>query len=264
MISKVALADSNASYMDAIEEALNLTNKFKVVGKFTNGKELADFCNSKNCPDIVLSDIFLSELDGIEVMNKLNKSTKYKMPKFIILSASGKNDFIKNAIDAGAAYYLIKPIDNGIIVKRLLDVSENKFVSKFNIKKEEEEDTVFYSAQAYEKHITKMLHEIGVPAHIKGYMYLREAIKMVAEDTNLLGAITKELYPELAVKFKTTSSRVERAIRHAIEVAWSRGNMDTLDSIFGYTIDQNKGKPTNSEFIAMIADKIRLEKMVVV
>lgn len=263
MISKVALADNNASYMDSLEDVLNLTKKFKVVGKFTNGKELVDFCNSKNCPDIVLSDIFLSELDGIEVMNKLSKVAKYRMPKFVIISASGKNDFIKNAIDAGAAYYLIKPIDNNIIVKRLLDVSENKFVSKFNLK-EEEEDIQFYSAQAYEKHITKMLHEIGVPAHIKGYMYLREAIKMVAQDTNLLGAITKELYPELAVKFKTTSSRVERAIRHAIEVAWSRGNMDTLDSIFGYTIDQNKGKPTNSEFIAMIADKIRLEKMVVV
>ncbi len=259
---KVVLADSDSGYMASLEEALNQTQSMSVVGKFTNGRELAEFCESKNCPDIVISDIFLADYDGIEVLNKINNGNRYNAPKFIMLCSAAKPDFIRNAINAGAAYYLVKPVDEQVLIKRILETGESKFVSKFDIK--EEEDNQYYSAQAYEKHITKMLHEIGVPAHIKGYMYLREAIKMVAENTDLLGAITKELYPELAVKFKTTSSRVERAIRHAIEVAWSRGNMDTLDSIFGYTIDQDKGKPTNSEFIAMMADKIRLEKMVVI
>ena len=187
-------------------------------------------------------------------------------PKIIVLSAVGQEAFTKKAISLGADYYLVKPLDMKLLEKRIRQVSgkeqsvndnNNLNMSKGIINPDRN------NATDLEVEITNIIHEIGVPAHIKGYLYLREAIKMVIENVELLGAVTKELYPSIAKKFNTTPSRVERAIRHAIEVAWSRGKVDTINQLFGYTVHNTKGKPTNSEFIAMIADKLRLEHSMV-
>ena len=164
-------------------------------------------------------------------------------PRVVVLSAVGQDQITQKAIQLGADYYVVKPFDFNVFVKRLKQISGSDRGDEPNSKR---------------KYIN-IMHEIGVPAHIKGYQYLREAIIMVVENIELLNGITKELYPNIAEKYGTTSSRVERAIRHAIEVAWARGKMDTIDNIFGYTVNTNRGKPTNSEFIAMIADKLRLE-----
>jgi two-component system response regulator (stage 0 sporulation protein A) len=175
-----------------------------------------------------------------------------------MLTAFGQEDVTKKAVDLGASYFILKPFDMEHLASQIRQVSGTTTSS---IRKS---STVYRSqTEAKPKNldasITSIIHEIGVPAHIKGYMYLREAISMVYNDIELLGSITKVLYPDIAKKFNTTASRVERAIRHAIEVAWSRGNIESISSLFGYTVSMTKAKPTNSEFIAMVADKLRLE-----
>ena len=181
-----------------------------------------------------------------------------------MLSAVGQDKITQTAINLGADYYIVKPFDFVIFINRIRELVTNKVVG--GEPKVRQNQNVQMTRSDYVKNtgnieteITNIIHEIGVPAHIKGYLYLREAIKMVIDNVELLGAVTKELYPSIAKKYNTTPSRVERAIRHAIEVAWSRGKMDTIDELFGYTVSTGKGKPTNSEFIALIADKIRLE-----
>ena len=177
-----------------------------------------------------------------------------------MVSAIGQESVTEDAFRLGADYYIMKPFDKDIIVSRInmvknhrnKKVNENRRVNPY-------ESTKTFNMRNLEGDVTNIIHEIGVPAHIKGYQYLREAIVMSVNDIEMLNSITKILYPTIAKKYQTTSSRVERAIRHAIEVAWSRGKMDTIDELFGYTIHNGKGKPTNSEFIALIADKIRLE-----
>ena len=183
-----------------------------------------------------------------------------KHPAFIMITAIGQEKITEDAFSLGADYYIMKPFDNNVVLNRIKHVrsaemkkgSEVRKVNAYEKKQELEERNL-------ESDVTNIIHEIGVPAHIKGYQYLREAIIMSVRDMEMLNSITKILYPSIAKKYQTTPSRVERAIRHAIEVAWSRGKMDTIDELFGYTIHNGKGKPTNSEFIALIADKIRLE-----
>ena len=210
-------------------------------------------------PDVVLLDIVMPKLDGLGVIDKVNRDKSLKKhPNFIMISAIGQEKVTEDAFRLGADYYIMKPFDKDMIVRRI------KMVKNYGNRKTGEVLKPGFHEEQQEKRnleadVTNIIHEIGVPAHIKGYQYLREAIIMSVNDIEMLNSITKILYPTIAKKYQTTSSRVERAIRHAIEVAWSRGKMDTIDELFGYTIHNGKGKPTNSEFIALIADKIRLE-----
>lgn len=229
-----------------------------------DGMDALDKIREKN-PDILILDIIMPHLDGLGVLESLHKLDLEKTPKIIILSAVGQDKITQKAINLGADYYIVKPFDFKTFIKRLKQIigtegEKGSKESKEYIQIPEVVNTTSSdSTKSLEAKITNIIHEIGVPAHIKGYLYLREAILMVIQNIDLLGAVTKELYPGIASKYNTTPSRVERAIRHAIEVAWTRGKIDTIDKIFGYTVNNNKGKPTNSEFIAMVADKLRLE-----
>ena len=202
-------------------------------------------------------------MDGLGVLEKLSQESMNKIPKIIILSAVGQDKITQRAIALGADYYIVKPFDLEVFVKRIKELATNSFaLPDFSITSHTLPSPSFQTrsrGHSLEAEITNIIHEIGVPAHIKGYQYLREAITMVINDMELLSGITKELYPGIAQKFNTTPSRVERAIRHAIEVAWSRGRVDTINKLFGYTIHDEKGKPTNGEFIAMVADKLRMQ-----
>ena len=176
-----------------------------------------------------------------------------------MISAIGKENITENAFNLGAMYYIMKPFENDMILRRIHQVTERQILQPVHTQKSRQTDyTTEYREKNLETDVTNIIHEIGVPAHIKGYQYLRDAIIMSVDNREVINSITKVLYPTIAKMNKTTPSRVERAIRHAIEVAWSRGKMDTIE-LFGYTIHTGKGKPTNSEFIALIADKIRLE-----
>ncbi len=204
-------------------------------------------------PDVVLMDVFMSGVDGIGVIKKVKAARKENTPVFVIMSHFASPIIEREAIEAGAAYYLIKPFSTDDLLERITDLIE--FCRKQN-------EYVFVSPGSgdnkLECTVTEMLHQIGVPAHIKGYHYIRDSIIMCVRRPQLINAVTKELYPSVAKRYETTPSRVERAIRHAIEVAWDRGDLDVLNSYFGYTIHNGRGKPTNSEFVAMLADRIRL------
>jgi len=256
----VAIADDNEKMVQLLEDIVRSDEELNVVGTAKDGLEACDMIRSKQ-PDVVLLDIVMPKLDGLTVLEKINNDQSLKKhPAFIMISAIGQEKITEDAFNKGADYYIMKPFDNDLVINRI------KLVRDRNTKSSNEPRM----ANAYEKSpkpaehdletdVTNIIHEIGVPAHIKGYQYLREAIMMSVNDIEMLNSITKILYPTIAKQFQTTPSRVERAIRHAIEVAWSRGKMDTIDELFGYTINNGKGKPTNSEFIALIADKIRLE-----
>lgn len=263
--SNIVVADDNREFCDILYDYLKGQEEFEIIGFAKDGIEAIDLVLEKQ-PDILVLDIIMPHLDGLGVLERLNGMNLEKRPRIIVLSAVGQDKITQKAIELGADYYIVKPFDFEIFIKRLKQISgipmERKTSRDYiNIPKEPSGN--IDSAKSMEAKITNIIHEIGVPAHIKGYQYLRDAILMVIEDVELLGAVTKELYPSIAKKYNTTPSRVERAIRHAIEVAWSRGKVDTINNIFGYTIDTDKGKPTNSEFIAMVADKLRLEKEMV-
>jgi two-component system response regulator (stage 0 sporulation protein A) len=190
-------------------------------------------------------------LDGLGVLEKINEMEN--KPKVIMLTAFGQENITRKAVELGASYYILKPFNMDVLVERirLLGNGAVPAPSVSSLSRVTKKSSL-------EADVTGIIHEIGIPAHIKGYHYLREAIMMVVEDVDLLGSVTKILYPRIAEKFDTTSSRVERAIRHAIEVAWSRNNIDTIKKFFGYTVNTERGKPTNSEFIALVADRLRL------
>ena len=215
-------------------------------------------------------DLVMPQMDGITVVENIKKKTSMlKNPAFIILSAVGGEQMTEEAFQAGANYFLMKPFDKDILVNKIRRIGKRPVrpvpgkVLEAPLKAATPEEAAMnreeYMKEHLETDITKMLHELGIPAHIKGYQYLRDAISMVVRDREMMEAVTKILYPEIAKKNYTSSSRVERAIRHAIEVAWGRGSLEVIDELFGYTISTGKGKPTNSEFIALIADKICLD-----
>ena len=259
-IMNVAIADDNEHTLQLLDTIVSSDRELKVVGKAGNGEELMNIIHSKE-PDVVLLDIIMPKLDGLTVMDRVNREPHVKKPAFIVSSAVGQETIAEDAFELGADYYILKPFDNDVVLRRIRHVKEKQEQrvrdprrwSSAGVSRTE------YVERNLEEDVTGLIHEIGVPAHIKGYQYLREAIMMSVQDIDMLGSITKILYPTIAKKYQTTPSRVERAIRHAIEVAWSRGKMDTIDALFGYTVNGGKGKPTNSEFIALIADRIRLE-----
>ncbi|MBE7042020.1 MAG: sporulation transcription factor Spo0A [Ruminococcaceae bacterium] len=248
---KIFMADDCEEFCENVSDMVNLQSNMEMIGVAYNGEEAFDKICSLN-PDVVILDNCMPYMDGLDVLKKIqdNKDLLPKTPVFIMLTAMNRDKTMQTAMRLGVDYYLVKPIDLNILMERIQQFSGT---DRFLVP-----SAVMPITEDLETRVTKIMHEVAIPAHIKGYQYLREAIMLVIDDVDLLNAITKQLYPMVAKKFATTHSRVERAIRHAIEVAWDRGDPDVLSSYFGYTIHTNRGKPTNSEFIAMISDKIRL------
>ena len=253
----VAIADDNQRILDMLETVISMDKELNLVGKAKNGEEMCQIIKDKK-PDVVLLDLIMPKMDGLTVMEQVSQDNNVsKRPYFIVVTAVGQERITEDAFNKGANYYIMKPFNNEMLLNRIKSV--RKMFRNNDKKNEDTKSENAVNGENLENRVTNMLHEIGIPAHIKGYHYLRDAIIMAVEDMDVLNAITKILYPTVAKKYQTTSSRVERAIRHAIEVAWSRGKLDTLDELFGYTVSTGKGKPTNSEFIALIADTIQLE-----
>ena len=258
---KVLIADESDKFRADLKEALSRYG-VAIVDESNDGTDV--FLKIKQTmPDIVLLDVWLPKFDAIQIIRKTNHlfaNTNTMPPDFIVFSCCTNPNLFEEATEAGAAYCMQKPMDYTILYERLLRIFKNR--------KNENRPTVERNTQFLpdrndlEAQVTGIIHKIGVPAHIKGYQYLRTAIMMTIENSELINAVTKILYPTVAKKYQTTSSRVERAIRHAIEVAWDRGDLETLNAYFGYTIQNERGKPTNSEFIAMIADNLRLRNKI--
>lgn len=255
---KVCLVDDNRELIGLLEDYVSAQEDMEVVGVAYNGQECLNMLEDRN-PDVLVLDIIMPHVDGLAVLEKMREIKRDKQPNVIMLTAFGQEDVTKKAVDLGASYFILKPFDMENLTSHIRQVSGNGVppMKRTSINTYRQGET--QRPRNLDANITSIIHEIGVPAHIKGYMYLREAISMVYNDIELLGSITKVLYPDIGKKFNTTASRVERAIRHAIEVAWSRGNIESISSLFGYTVSMSKAKPTNSEFIAMVADKLRLE-----
>jgi two-component system, response regulator, stage 0 sporulation protein A len=272
---EVLIADDNREFGDILCEYLSNQNDIEVVGLARDGLEAVDLI-LQNAPDIAILDIIMPHLDGLGVLEKIAASSLEKKPLFIVLSAVGQDKITQRALALGAEYYIVKPFDMDVLVNRIRQLKDNTYLpsvstslsSSISSHKSDYYNTerrpahISNTSRSLEVEVTNIMHEIGVPAHIKGYQYLRDAIMMVVKDLDVINSITKLLYPSIAKDYNTTPSRVERAIRHAIEVAWSRGQVEAIDALFGYTVNIGKGKPTNSEFIAMIADKLRLEMKV--
>lgn len=257
---QIVIADDNKEFCDILYEYLSNQADIDIVGIAADGNEACDQIVEK-LPDIVILDIIMPHLDGLGVLERLRTIPLKKRPLFIILSAVGQDKITQRALALGAEYYIVKPFDMDVLVSRirqLKDLSHSPIIrSDYSLESKTPQRAPVQ--RNLEVEVTNIMHEVGVPAHIKGYQYLRDAIMMVVKDLDIINSITKQLYPSIAREYNTTPSRVERAIRHAIEVAWSRGQVEAIDSLFGYTVSIGKGKPTNSEFIAMIADKLRLE-----
>lgn len=248
---KIVIAD------DSTEFGKNCANALKTYGMDVllcekDGKILIESI-AKHQPDVVLADVFMPNLDILGVLHELKENLKENAPMVLAMSSFDNPRLEREALSAGASYYFIKPFDTNLLAERIIKLSGWK-----NNKEPIIKDNVVSDIEL-EVMVTEIIHQIGVPAHIKGYHYLREAIILSIKNSGIINSVTKLLYPTVAKKHSTTSSRVERAIRHAIEVAWDRGDVDVLNSYFGYTIHNSRGKPTNSEFIAMIADKLRLQ-----
>lgn len=250
---KILVADDDRMYAKGLLEYINTTNDLVAVGMASDGEETLGMIEETQ-PDVVILDVVMPKLDGIGVMRKLANTDIEKKPIIIVNSASTLSSLFDVSARYGAAYFMIKPQKEESICGVIRDLCGVK--KSYTAEKTASINDPSFDLEAL---VTEYIHELGVPAHIKGYHYLRSAIIMVVKDMDLLNYITKELYPEIAKAYRTTSSRVERAIRHSIEVAWTRGKPQTMNEVFGYTINTGKGKPTNSEFIAMVADRIRLK-----
>lgn len=259
---KVMVLDDNREFVMLLKDYINLQEDMEVVTYAYDGTTAIQLMKETK-PDVLLLDIIMPEKDGLTVLEEMSKDKDLNMPLIIVMSSIGQERITQKAISLGATYYVVKPFDMKSLTERVRDLmspdnstttSNNRFSSRENVLDSRRLNT------SLEVRVTNAIHDVGVPAHIKGYQYVREAIIMTIKNEDIINSVTKTLYPNLSLMFDTTPSRVERAIRHAIEVAWNRGQMEVHDRIFGYTVNSNKGKPTNSEFIAMIADKLRLEE----
>lgn len=242
----VILADEDKQVIESLEKNFKNTD-FDVVAKTSSGKELIDLIKNNN-PDVVIMDIVLQELDGFKVLEAID----LQKTKVIIQSSLSIDGFINKAISMGASYYCIKPFDFETLKDRINDIFyQNKTDNKkfFNAK----------NSNQLEEKITNIFITVGIPAHIKGYQFLREAIKLAIANPEIINSITKKLYPTIAEKYSTSASKVERAIRHAIEVAWNRGKIENINNLFGIKVYSSNEKPTNGEFIALVADKMLIE-----
>lgn len=244
-MKRIVLADASAEFRQILADMVESEADLTLAGQTGDGEELLALV-SRVRPDIVVMDLLLTGMDGLEVLEKLSEHA----PKVLVLSAFASANLAEEVSARGADYCMLKPCRMTTVLERIRLLCAGQG----------ESDPAEDKARLLERRVTSIIHEIGVPAHIKGYQYLRESITLVVNDMDIINAVTKVLYPAVAKRFGTTASRVERAIRHAIEVAWDRGDLETLQKYFGYTVSNAKGKPTNSEFIAMIADRISLEK----
>ena len=252
--ARVLIADSGEEFRMMMSDTISAEEDMTVVGSAGDGLEAVQMAKDKH-PDVVVMDLVLAKLDGLGVLQKLSQLSP--APAVLIVSGFFNEHVVQEAAELGAYYFMPKPCDVPALLSRIRQVcsAEKGTVQRQGVQ-------MFRSEPNLEAVVTDVLHEIGVPAHIKGYQYLREAIIMTINDMDTINSVTKVLYPEVAKKFDTTPSRVERAIRHAIEGAWDRGDIETLQKFFGYTVSNVKGKPTNSEFIAMIADCLSLKRKV--
>ena len=237
---RVMVCDDNEEFVSNMRSHFASSERFELVETAANGKDALEKIDSAH-PDVLLLDLVMPTLDGFSVLERVNKGNM----KIIVVSALSQDAFISKAMSLGADFYMMKPVSFSVLDERMVEAVNTRRPTAKNRSMDEKISNIFIT--------------VGIPAHIKGYQYLRDAIMMAVEDMNMLNSITKILYPTIAKNHQTTPSRVERAIRHAIEVAWSRGKMDTIDELFGYTVSVGKGKPTNSEFIEPIADNIRLD-----
>lgn len=261
---KLLIADSNPELLSQMKLFFDAKSDIELVATADDGVDAAEKIR-RYTPDAVLMDIVLPQLDGIGLLKTINTLSRVHRPVVIVMSGAKREHLTNICMQLGADYFMIKPCDNETVYERVKllcmpKLSQNALgeiaYSDKNIQSDRPSD------RAIEISVTRTIHSVGVPANIKGYQYLRDAIIMSIKDTELINAVTKQLYPKVASRHNTSPSRVERAIRHAIEVACIRGNEEELYKLFGYTVSNNKGKPTNSEFIAMIADKLRLEMLV--
>ncbi len=247
---RVMLADDNKEFCQVVSEFMSHQADLELVGVAENGVEVLELVSQQH-PDVLILDVIMPHLDGIGVLERLAREQRETRPKVIALTAFGQESLTQRMHSLGADYFILKPFSLDVLAQRVRQLVNGPSVT-----------VVAGSSGAVRSldvEVTQIIHEVGIPAHIKGYLYLREAILMVIDDVGLLSLVTKELYPSVARKYKTTPSRVERAIRHAIEVAWNRGNLTAIHKIFSHTVSKERGKPTNSEFIAMVADKLRME-----
>ena len=258
---RVVIADDNREFCLVLEDYLNRHPRLEVAGICHNGLEVLEMLPKLEA-DVLILDLIMPYLDGIGVLEKLNGMSFEKRPHIMVLTAFAQESVTRRSVEFGAEYLLLKPLNLQVLGDRILQMAEGR---SRKIPAPHSGTVVPLQTAAerdIEVEVTRIIHEVGIPAHVKGYQYLREAIMLVADDMNYLGAVTKELYPAIAGKYDTTANRVERAIRHAIELAWDRGNFEKINRFFGYTVSSDRGKPTNSEFIAIIADKLRLENKV--
>ena len=246
----VLIADDNKEYADKLSRSLTSDFKINVCGVASDGFQVLEMVDILK-PDVLIIDVVLPRLDGIGVLERMSMKKLDKIPKIIVSTSLRQEQLAQSCMNYGADYFMVKPVNVESLIGAIKrSCGEMVFGGGFSFQNQPMLDT--------ETMVTDIIHEIGIPAHIKGFQYLRYSIMLVIDNLDIINSITKKLYPTVASHFNTTASRVERAIRHAIEVAWDRGDPDVINTIFGFTVANSKGKPTNSEFIAMIADKLRL------
>jgi len=255
---RVLIADDSRDYVEVLVNYMKTNPKIEIVGTAYDGVEAVSMVRMTE-PDVLILDLVMPNLDGFGVLERLQNLKLNCMPKVFVVSAVLNDGIAAKTILLGADYFMLKPVDFEVLIDRICMFSLDSSNKAIELNGGVYPASIKEKTMDMETMVTNIIHEVGIPAHIKGYQYIRHAIMMVIEDLDIINSITKELYPTVAKKFNTTPSRVERAIRHAIEVAWDRGDTEVLNSFFGYTIANSKGKPTNSEFIAMIADKLRLQ-----
>ena len=254
---RVVVAEDNLQLRDMIAQYLAQQDGIDVTGTAANGAEALQLVEEQE-PDVLICDMIMPQVDGYAVLERLQTMSLRHKPGVIALTALGRDDFIARAINLGVCYYMVKPFDFAMLAQRVYEAAgEENRADALSTRIRQENNA---SADNLEERIANLFLTVGIPAHIKGYQFLREAVKMVIDNPDLMGRITKELYPGIAHRFGTTSSKVERAIRHAIEVAWNRGRIEALDEAFGKNVCSLDDKPTNGEFIALVADRLRIEK----
>jgi two-component system response regulator (stage 0 sporulation protein A) len=254
---RVVMVDDNIGIQEVVSSYINSQDDMTIVGVASNGVEALDVIKDKK-PDVVLLDIVMPKMDGIAVLEAIQKDNGVSRPAIICLTAVGQEELVRRTIALGAKYYMVKPFEMELLIRRIRQL----FIEPTGMNQEQTKVEVPLQQRRgknLEERITNIFLVVGIPAHIKGYQFLREAIKMAVKEPEIINSITKKLYPGIAEHFDTTASKVERAIRHAIEVAWNRGKVENINDIFGYKVYTANDKPTNGEFIALVADKLSME-----
>ncbi len=251
--TKIVLVDNNEQMRTSIKQQMG--EEVKIVADFSDAISALNYIKD-NEVDVIITDIVLPNIDGYEFMEAINKQGLANKPKILVLSALSNDNFINKALQYGADYYMIKPCDVNLLKQRVNELKNTPIMVE---KQNNDIKSVKPRNRQLEEKITNIFITVGIPAHIKGYQFLREAIKMAIDNPEIINSITKKLYPSIAERFETTASKVERAIRHAIEVAWNRGKIENINALFGIRVYSNNEKPTNGEFIALVADKMLIE-----